>query len=264
MVSSNPHFATFLLMSSFAGHYRGYCQERVSLARQLSAKIRATGPITVADYMKEVLVNPSSGYYTQHESIGAGGDFVTSPELSQLFGEVSVLWLWPTELQLFVVVVQMLAVWLLNEWHKVGSPKPMQLIELGPGKGTLMEDILRVSWARTSTIWYQWYWLSVLFQVFKHLGHLDGVSVHLVELSPRLQDLQAKRLCSEVTLGSASETCGMTHAGCPIYWHHGISEVPDGAFACVLAHEFFDALPVHKLQVSRHLHLMFHLPRESN
>jgi NADH dehydrogenase [ubiquinone] 1 alpha subcomplex assembly factor 7 len=89
--------------------------------------------------------------------------------------------------------------------------------------------------------------------VFSHLGQLDGVSVHLVELSPRLQDAQAKRLCSEVTMSSGRENLhfasGTTHAGCPVYWHHAFSEVPSNAFSCVLAHEFFDALPVHKLQV---------------
>lgn len=192
-------------------HVRSFSKQPTSLAGQLRAKIKATGPLTVADYMKEVLINPASGYYTQQESIGAHGDFVTSPEVSQLFGE-------------------MVAVWILNEWHKVGSPKPMHLVELGPGKGTLMEDILRV---------------------FEHLKQVDGLSIHLVELSRRLQDEQAKRLCSEVTMGRGGDqqfAWGTAHAGCPVYWHHALSEVPRDAFTCVLAHEFFDALPVHKLQ----------------
>ncbi|XP_059483598.1 protein arginine methyltransferase NDUFAF7, mitochondrial [Neocloeon triangulifer] len=184
-----------------------------ALARQLNAKIKSTGPITVADYMKEVLVNPTAGYYPTQESIGAKGDFITSPELCQIFGE-------------------MIAIWILNEWQKVGSPKPMQLVELGPGKGTLISDILRV---------------------FKHFDQLKEVSVHLIELSQKLREAQAKLLCSEANLGKDDAqqlniTSGFAQVECPIFWHHHLSEVPNDAFTCVIAHEFFDALPVHKLK----------------
>lgn len=85
------------------------------LSRQLYQKIKVKGPLTVADYMKEVLTHPIGGYYMHKDVFGETGDFITSPEISQMFGE-------------------MVAIWLLNEWQKLGSPKPFQIIELGPGK----------------------------------------------------------------------------------------------------------------------------------
>ena len=104
-------------------HSRGTSDTK-KLQRELVQKIRFSGPLTVSQYMQEVLTNPLSGYYMRSEVFGPQGDFITSPEISQMFGEC-------------------IAIWLLNEWFKMGAPKPLQLIELGPGRGTLMSDICR-------------------------------------------------------------------------------------------------------------------------
>lgn len=96
-----------------------------SLMEILKEKIRLNGPLTVAEYMHIVITNPTEGYYMKKEVIGGSGDFITSPEISQLFGE-------------------MMAIWFYSETQKMYSGKPLQIVELGPGKGTLLIDILRV------------------------------------------------------------------------------------------------------------------------
>ena len=102
--------------------------------------------------MREVAVNPLHGVYTSREAVGREGHFVTSPEISQMFGES-------------------LAIWFLNEWMKMGEPARFQLVELGPGKGTLMADML-ATLARLQP------------------GIVRGISVHLVEVSPRMKKQQ--------------------------------------------------------------------------
>ena len=94
------------------------------LDRLIAAQIRASGPITLSQYMQLCLAHPVHGYYQRADPLGAGGDFTTAPQISQLFGE-------------------MIAVWLLGAWHGLGRPDPFALIELGPGRGTLMADVLR-------------------------------------------------------------------------------------------------------------------------
>ncbi|KAK2727249.1 hypothetical protein QYM36_007927 [Artemia franciscana] len=183
--------------------------ESSSLYRQLKARILATGPITVADYMKEVLTNPTDGYYINNNVFGKNGDFITSPEISQLFAEMT-------------------GVWLVNEWQKIGSPKPFQILEFGPGRGTLIDDILRV---------------------FKKLKlPMDQINIKLVEVSPKLCEIQEKNLCGSSSAPVLASICykqNTTRHGSQIGWYRQLKDVPK-KFSIFLAHEFFDALPVHK------------------
>ncbi|XP_053695482.1 protein arginine methyltransferase NDUFAF7 homolog, mitochondrial [Sabethes cyaneus] len=178
------------------------------LANELRSRIAAGGPIPIATYMKQVLTNPAAGYYMTADAVfGRKGDFITSPEIGQVFGEV-------------------LAVWSLNEWHKFGRPVPFQLVELGPGKGTMMSDVLRV------------------YGKFKVTA---GLTVHLVEMSERLSKVQASLLCrSSAECGDKGYyRSGVTADGVKVYWYRRLEDVPQG-FSLIFAHEFFDALPIHK------------------
>lgn len=128
---------------------------------------------------------------------------------------------------------QLVALWCLCEWDKCGKVEPFQLVELGPGRGTLCQDIIRV---------------LANFQLS------DKFTLHLVEVSPHLSDLQAKRLCCQYTDTPEAELDkvpyfrkGETMSGIKVYWYRHVSQVPK-SFSIFLAHEFLDALPVHKFQ----------------
>ncbi|XP_060100076.1 protein arginine methyltransferase NDUFAF7, mitochondrial isoform X2 [Heteronotia binoei] len=183
------------------------------MLKHLIMKIKSTGPITVAEYMREVLTNPLKGYYMHHDMLGEKGDFVTSPEISQMFGEL-------------------IGVWFVSEWMASGKPKKFQLVELGPGKGSLTHDILRV---------------------FNHLDSLLSkcdISIHLVEVSPKLSEIQALTLTekkAELMNSSPAYMQGVAKTGLPIFWYQDLSDVPAGN-SFYLAHEFLDALPIHKFQ----------------
>ncbi|HLQ18864.1 MAG TPA: SAM-dependent methyltransferase, partial [Tabrizicola sp.] len=125
------------------------------LARLLAERIRETGPISVADYMAECLLHPVHGYYTTRDPFGTAGDFTTAPEISQMFGEL-------------------LGLALAQAWLDRGAPAPFTLAELGPGRGTLMADILRAT-------------RSVP-------GFHNAMQLVLVEASPRLRQMQAQTL----------------------------------------------------------------------
>jgi NADH dehydrogenase [ubiquinone] 1 alpha subcomplex assembly factor 7 len=90
----------------------------------LVQRIRDTGPLTVAEYMKAALGDPRYGYYVTRDPLGAAGDFVTAPEISQIFGEL-------------------IGLWIADCWDAMGRPRHLKLVELGPGRGTLMADVLR-------------------------------------------------------------------------------------------------------------------------
>ncbi|XP_058879491.1 protein arginine methyltransferase NDUFAF7, mitochondrial-like isoform X2 [Acipenser ruthenus] len=147
--------------------------------------------------------------------LGAEGDFITSPEMSQIFGEL-------------------LGIWCVSEWVAAGKPKEFQLVEFGPGRGSLISDVLRV-----------------LKQLKSVMGE-SAVSVHLVEVSPKLSKVQAQSLTGEDSETADNENDpvyrrGTTKTGHPVYWYRGMEDVPRG-FSIYLAHEFFDALPIHKFQ----------------
>ncbi|XP_071997344.1 protein arginine methyltransferase NDUFAF7, mitochondrial [Engystomops pustulosus] len=193
----------------------GDSEDGNKLLKHLIMKIKATGPITVAEYMKEVLTNPIKGYYMHRDMLGEHGDFVTSPEISQVFGEL-------------------IGIWCISEWMSAGKPKSLNLVELGPGKGSLMDDILRV------------------FKQFQHLLNPCDISIHLVEVSPKLSEIQAITLTGnniETHYDEATSAYkkGITKSGLHISWYNDVQNVPSG-YTLYIAHEFFDALPIHKLQ----------------
>lgn len=200
------------------------------MMKHLRARIQVIGPLAVADYVREVLTNPIAGYYMRGNVFGQEGDFTTSPEISQIFGEL-------------------VGVWHVAQWMAQGSPKNVQLIELGPGRGTMMDDIMRT------------------MRQFKMTDHL---SLHMVEASAALSAVQQKTLkCTDVVEGdpmartpTALEeditkaippraTSALAYGDVPTSWHTRLDDVPDAepdGYTMIIAHEFFDALPVNQFE----------------
>jgi NADH dehydrogenase [ubiquinone] 1 alpha subcomplex assembly factor 7 len=161
------------------------------LEDEIRRRIALAGPMPVRQYMDLCLNHPVHGYYTTHDPLGRDGDFITAPEVSQVFGEL-------------------LGLWAASTWHQMGQPENVRLVELGPGRGTMMLDALRA---------------AHVVPAFR-----SAIVVHMVEISPALQQRQQQ---------------AMATLDVPVLWHRTFDEVPDGP-VIVLANELFDALPVNQ------------------
>jgi NADH dehydrogenase [ubiquinone] 1 alpha subcomplex assembly factor 7 len=161
------------------------------LQSEIKRLIKSSGPMPVWRYMELCLMHPQHGYYVSRDPLGREGDFTTAPEVSQMFGEL-------------------LGLWAASVWKAMGSPSLLRLIELGPGRGTMMADALRA--------------LRVLPPLYQAL------SVHLIEINPVLREKQKATLSSVRNLA----------------WHQSIDEVPDGP-SVIFANEYFDVLPIHQV-----------------
>lgn len=165
----------------------------MSLENHIKKRIATNGPITIAEYMADCLLHPTLGYYTTQNPFGENGDFVTAPDISQMFGEL-------------------IGLCLAQAWLDQGRPDKFILAELGPGRGTLMKDILRATAAVP--------------------GFGSTARIILIEASPRLRDVQKQSL-----------------AGHEIDFCNSADQIPQGPLYFV-ANEFFDALPIRQFQRS--------------
>jgi SAM-dependent MidA family methyltransferase len=166
-------------------------QTDTPLKAEIRRRISIAGPMPVRQFMSLCLSHPQHGYYMNRDPLGRGGDFITSPEISQVFGEL-------------------VGLWAASAWHLMEQPENVRLIELGPGRGTMMLDAMRA---------------AQVVPAFR-----QAIVVHLVEVSPTLRDRQQQTFAA---------------LDVPVTWHQSFEEVPDGP-AIVVANEFFDALPVNQ------------------
>ncbi|MEQ9260505.1 MAG: SAM-dependent methyltransferase [Roseovarius sp.] len=158
------------------------------LAHLLAGQIAQTGPITLADYMQTALLHPQYGYYATRDPLGAAGDFTTAPEISQMFGEL-------------------VGLCLAQAWLDQGAPAPFALVELGPGRGTLMADVLRATKAVP--------------------GFHEAMRITLMEVSQPLREAQARVIGRD-----------------DLRWVAAPSLLPEDMPLFLIANEFFDALPL--------------------
>jgi NADH dehydrogenase [ubiquinone] 1 alpha subcomplex assembly factor 7 len=159
----------------------------MSLHDLLVAQIATNGPMRISDFMADCLLHPEFGYYTTQDPFGASGDFITAPEISQMFGEL-------------------IGLSLAQSWMDQGSPTPFSLVEFGPGRGTLMADLLRATKGVA--------------------GFHAAANIVLIEASPKLREHQSQALADYTP-----------------HWIDNVEQLaPLPTFA--VANEFFDALPI--------------------
>lgn len=158
------------------------------LKSRIIKHIKTSGSLPLAEYMHWCMADPKDGYYANQEAIGAKGDFITAPEISQMFGE-------------------MIGIWAVETWEALGKPSRFNLAELGPGKGTLMQDLLRIGNAVPD--------------------FLKAAHIHMIETSEKLIETQKATL-------SAYEN---------VSWHKSIKDITNQP-TLIIANEFLDVLPV--------------------
>lgn len=158
------------------------------LKSRIIKHIKTSGSLPLAEYMHWCMADPTNGYYANQEAIGSKGDFITAPEISQMFGE-------------------MIGIWAVETWESLGKPSPFNLVELGPGKGTLMSDLLRIGNAVPD--------------------FLKAAEVQMIETSEKLIKSQ-KQTLREYDI---------------INWHKSIKDIPNQP-TLIIANEFLDVLPV--------------------
>jgi len=165
----------------------------LSLSDLINVQIMAQGPMSLSTYMSMALTHPKLGYYKKADPLGSEGDFTTAPEISQMFGE-------------------MIGIWVAQTWQQLGSPAKFSLVELGPGRGTLMADCVRV-----------------LSQV---PGVLNAARINLIETNPVLIEKQRNNL-----------------QGFEVIWRSEIEQLSaETGPLIIIANEFFDALPIKQFQ----------------
>ncbi len=163
----------------------------VTLGERIRRQIEGDGPISVADYMALCLCDPLQGYYTTATPFGRTGDFITAPEISQIFGEL-------------------IGVWCVAMWRNIGAPKKFNLVEMGPGRGTLMADLLRAA------------------AIDKGFG--EAGEVRLIEISEQLRQQQRQLLAA---------------SNIKVSWADSLDDIDDVP-SIFIGNEFLDALPFHQ------------------